>query len=238
MPSFAAIIPARGGSKGIKKKNIQPLMGKPLICFSIESALESSYIKDVFVSTDSEEIKEAAKAYNRVKIIDRPAELALDTTPTEPVLLHTLDYIKREDGSFPDYIVLLQPTSPYRRKGAIDRCIEKILETGADSLLTVCENHSFFWKYNDGNAAALYDYKNRPRRQDIKAEDKWYRENGSVYITKADILLKERNRLGGRIAMYAMSEEESVEVDSLYELMLLDIIMRNEGYKSEVDKDR
>ncbi len=201
--------------------------------FSIESALESSYIEDVIVSTDSHEIANVAKKYDKVRIINRPEELALDTTPTEPVLIHALDSIKKGHETLPDYVVLLQPTSPYRKKGTIDRCIEKVLETGADSLLTVCENHSFFWKDKGGIAAALYDYKNRPRRQDIKPEDKVYRENGSVYITKTKLLLEEKNRLGGRIAMYAMSEEESIEIDMPYELSLLDMIMKQEGYKNE-----
>lgn len=201
--------------------------------FSIESALESSYVEDVIVSTDSHEIANAAKKYDKVRIINRPQELALDTTPTEPVLIHALDSIKKDHGTLPDYVVLLQPTSPYRKKGTIDRCIERILETGADSLLTVCENRSFFWKDKDGIATALYDYKNRPRRQDIKPEDRWYRENGSIYITKTKLLLEEKNRLGGRIAMYAMSEEESIEIDMPYELSSLDMIMKQEGYKNE-----
>lgn len=201
--------------------------------FSIESALESSYIEDVIVSTDSHEIANVAKKYDKVRIINRPEELALDTTPTEPVLIHALDSIKKDHGTLPDYVVLLQPTSPYRKKGTIDRCIERILETGADSLLTVCENRSFFWKDKGGIATALYDYKNRPRRQDIKPEDKVYRENGSVYITRTKLLLEEKNRLGGRIAIYAMSEEESIEIDMPYELSSLEMIMKQEGYKNE-----
>ncbi|MBI5205058.1 MAG: acylneuraminate cytidylyltransferase family protein [Nitrospirae bacterium] len=233
MKRFVAIIPARGGSKGIQNKNIQPLLGKPLLSFSIESALESSYIDEVFVSTDSPEIANVARKYDKIRIINRPEELALDTTPTEPVLIHALESIKKEHESLPDYVVLLQPTSPYRKKGTIDRCIEKVLETGADSLLTVCENHSFFWKNEGGRVVALYDYRNRPRRQDIKPEDKVYRENGSVYITGTKLLLEEKNRLGGRIAMYVMSEEESVEIDMPYELSLLDMIMKQEGYKNE-----
>ncbi len=235
MAKFMAIIPARGGSKGIKNKNIQLLSGKPLLCFSIESALESSKIDDIIVSTDSKEISNIARRYDKVRVIDRPEELASDTAPTEPVLIHVLDRIKENQESLPDYVVLLQPTSPYRKKGTVDRCIEKIIETGADSLLTVCENHSFFWRHKSGTVSALYDYKNRPRRQDIKPEDLWYKENGSVYITKTKLLLEDRNRLGGKIVMHIMTEEESVEIDTPYELSLLDIIMRNEGYKNEIN---
>lgn len=226
MAVFVAFIPARGGSKGIKNKNILPVAGKPLVMHSIDSALNSRNIKDVFVSTDSEEIASIAAERKSVKIIDRPAHLASDTSSTEDAMLHGLEAVERGHGYRPDYIILLQPTSPYRREGRIDECIDRIVESGADSLLTVCENHSFFWRRSGGHIEALYDYKHRPRRQDIKESDRTYRENGSIYITRSSILLGEKNRLGGKIEMAVMSEEESIEIDSMYELTALDIIMR------------
>jgi N-acylneuraminate cytidylyltransferase len=233
MALFVAIIPARGGSKGVKDKNLRPVADRPLVAHSIEAALNSRYIEDIFISTDSGEIRKVSEGYPGVNIIDRPAELATDASPTEDALLHALDVIEGDYVIRPDYVVVLQPTSPHRKPGSVDRCIETLLESGADSLLSVCRSHSFFWKIGGSNPMALYDYKNRPRRQDIPPEDVHYRENGSVYITKTEILRNEKNRLGGRIALCEMSEEESIEVDSLYELMLLDIIMRQDGSGNE-----
>ncbi len=233
MALFVAIIPARRGSKGIKNKNLRPVAGRPLVAHSIEAAIKSSYIKEIFVSTDSIEIRKVSEGYPGVNVIDRPAGLATDTAPTEDTLLHALDVIEDDYRIRPDYVVLLQPTSPYRLTGSIDRCIDALLDNGADSLLSVCRSHSFFWKRGGANPTALYDYKNRPRRQDITPEDAHYRENGSVYITRTDVLRKEKNRLGGKIAMCEMREEESIEVDSLYELILLDLIIRQNGPRYE-----
>lgn len=233
MDLFVAIIPARGGSKGVKDKNLRPVADKPLVAHSIEAALKSRYIKDIFVSTDSGEIRKVVEGYQGVNVINRPVELATDASPTEDAMLHALDVIEGDYGLRPEYVVLLQPTSPYRAPGSVDRCIDTLLENGADSLLSVCRSHSFFWKSGGPKPTALYDYRNRPRRQDIPPEDVHYRENGSVYITRTDILRKDKNRLGGKIALCEMSEEESIEVDSLYELTLLDIIMSQNGPGNE-----
>jgi N-acylneuraminate cytidylyltransferase len=238
MATFLAIIPARGGSKGITKKNIRIAGGKPLLCHSIESALESAHVNDIVISTDSSEIAQVARQYERVRVVERPGHLALDTTPTEPVLLHVLDRIAEEGGALPDYVILLQPTSPYRKKGAIDSCIRKVLEYDADSLVSVCENHAFFWRMNDGAPVPLYDINNRPRRQDIKAADRWYRENGSIYVTRTAVLRSAGNRLGGRIVMQVMSEEESTEIDSLIELQVLDLILTREGKAASTNANR
>jgi len=142
---YLAIIPARGGSKGLPGKNIRPICGKPLIAWSVATALESPSVGRVVVSTDDEDIARCAREAGAEVPFLRPAHLAEDTTPTEPVLRHVVDEL-RETGDHVDNVILLQPTSPCRRKGVLEKAIRQFEVAQADSLLSVCRNHHFFWK--------------------------------------------------------------------------------------------
>ena len=216
-----AIIPARGGSKGVPGKNLRPIAGRPLIEWSIVQALTADGIDTVCVSTDDAEIARVATAAGAEVPFLRPASLASDAAATEPVILHALDWYAAVGRSF-DTVVLLQPTSPRRRAGTLAAALAQFTADDADALLGVCASHAFFWR-NPHAPQALYDYANRPRRQDIV--DPWYRETGSIYITRTVILRATGNRLGGRIALFEMAEDEGHEIDSLADFAIVEALM-------------
>jgi len=220
---IVAIIPARGGSKGIPKKNIKNLSGKPLICWSIEQALNSKLVCDVYVSTDDEEIKNISKNFG-AKVIHRPEELSGDKASTESALLHASEYLKKDY----DYMILLQCTSPVRTSEQIDNAIKQILTEKTDSLLSGYTNDSFLWL---NGKSINYNYKNRPRRQDKEWE---FVENGSIYIFKKNILLNEKNRLGGKISQFMMPKWMSFEIDELFDFELVEFLMNNKYLKQNL----
>lgn len=217
-----AIIPARGGSKGIPKKNIQTFLDKPLIVHSIEYALEASRIDKVFVSTDDEEIAKIGTAAG-AGIIRRPAELAADTATTESAIAHALE-ILAANNDLPEIIILLQATSPLRPKGSLDAALEKFMAGSFDSLLSVSPTHRFFWKLQGEEAIPQYDYLNRPRRQDMEPDEIHHIENGSLYIFTRTHFEQSGNRLGGRIGHVVFDEEYSLEIDNWTDFKLLEEI--------------
>jgi len=223
--NYLAIIPARGGSKGLPGKNIRPLCGLPLIAWSIRQALATPAIDRVVVSTDSEEIAAVARAHGAEVPFLRPAELAQDTTATEPVMLHALDWYEAR-GESPKAVILLQPTSPVRWESTLPGAIAQFEREGADSLLSVCENHHFFWR-NRASPEALYDFRNRPRRQDIAESDRWFRETGSIYITRTPVFRAASNRLGGKVSAFVTEESESWEIDSLTDFAVVSALLES-----------
>jgi len=225
-----AIIPARGGSKRIYKKNIRPLLGKPLVTYSIEQALAARHIDRVYVSTEDKEIASIASR-GGAEIINRPAKLATDTASTEDVIFDALRQLKLQNIE-PEYVVLLQPTSPLRYPSDIDGAITKILSDGSDSLLSVCRNNRFLWLSD--MKALNYDYKKRPRSQEKEWE---FIENGSIYITKVETFMKKKNRLAGKISFYEQPNECAFEIDDEFDWKLLEFLIRK-YYITQFFKDR
>ena len=219
-----AIIPARGGSKGIPKKNIKLLAGKPLIQWTIEHALNSSCVSRLVVSTDCEDIADISTKLKAEVPFLRPNELSSDTASTESAILHCLEWLSLNENYQPDNIILLQPTSPIRSLDAIDNAFDTFLKKKADSLLSVSEFFHFLWE-DKKNPKALYDFQNRPRRQDIEKKDIKLKENGSIYISTYENVYKNKNRLGGKIETFIMDEIESLEIDTDLDFKIVETIL-------------
>jgi len=209
--NIIAIIPARGGSKGIPRKNIVEVAGRPLIAWSIERARNSKLVNMVFVSTEDDEIANASLQYG-AEVIKRPAEFATDTSSSEDALLHAIDFIEDVKKIRIDIVVFLQATSPLRGKDDIDNALHQYIREKVDSLFsgTKLKDHFIWEKRGDNCFSVNYDYRNRKRRQDIKPQ---YLENGSIYIFTPELLRREHSRLGGRIGIYEMELWKSFQIN-------------------------
>lgn len=222
--STLCLIPARGGSKGVLGKNLREVAGRPLIDWTIQQALAITHSAvRVVVSTDDEEIANVARGAGAEVPFRRPATLAGDTTPTEPVVLHCLDALA-ESGFVPDAVMLLQATSPVRLPGTLDRALTQFDAERCDSLVGVVPETPFLWRQGDPPAAE-YDYTRRPRRQDLNERNRLFRETGSLYLTRTDVFRSQQNRLGGRISLFVMDEVEGSDIDSETDLMKAHLIL-------------
>jgi CMP-N,N'-diacetyllegionaminic acid synthase len=225
--SCLAIIPARGGSKGIPRKNILSLLGKPLIAYTIEAARKACLIGRVLVSTDDPEIAAVATQFGAEVPFLRPPELARDETPTLPVLQHLLSQLKTTENYEPEIIVLLQPTSPLRRVGDIDKAVTLLQQTSADSVVSLCvAEYSPYWMNRLESDRVLPFLENVPeyaRRQDLPPV---YRINGAVYATRRRILMEQNRLLGEDTRGIVMDAESSVDVDTPLDLKIAMLILQ------------
>jgi CMP-N,N'-diacetyllegionaminic acid synthase len=213
------LIPARGGSKGIKNKNIIEFCGSPLIYHSIDQAIGSKYIDEVFVSSDSDDILHISENCGAVAI-KRPVELSKDDSSSESAIEH---FLQTSDC---DLLVFLQATSPLRESKDIDRAIEKFCNENYDSLFSANEAQDFFvWTVSNKEYKSLtYNFNKRQRRQEISD---LLLENGSFYIFNKDKFLQNKNRLFGKIGHYLMDQWKMHEIDSLNDLELCKFLYNN-----------
>lgn len=218
------IILARGGSKGIPKKNIIDFCGKPLIAWTILQCIESHYVNDVWVSSDDDDILNIAKQYG-AKAIVRPEEFSDDHATSESAWLHSIDYLISK-GIPTDLVLAPQVTSPLREASDVDDAISKFIKEGFDSMFSASiADDLFFWEEKNGAMNSVnYDYRNRKRRQDFKEQ---IIENGSFYLFKPHIIQNEGNRFGGKIGYSRMKFWKMFEIDNLEDVQMCSALMKN-----------
>ena len=224
MSNVVTIILARGGSKGLPRKNIIDFCGKPLIVWTIEQLQQAKGINSIWVSSDSEEILSISRDCG-IETIHRPDEISGDTATSESGWLHALEFIENEIGLV-DLVIAPQVTSPLREPSDIEGGLHKFQEQKCDSMFScsVVEDLFFWQRAPDGALKSVnYDYKNRSRRQDIPRQ---YIENGSFYIFKPEILRRYNNRFGGKIGMVEMEFWKMFEIDSMEDLKMCEALMK------------
>lgn len=222
-----AVIPARGGSKGVPGKNIKILAGKPLISYTIKAALESGIFEKVIVSTDSKEIADIAVQYGAEVPFLRPKEIAGDLTSSDDVILHALAYYKEKGVDF-DEVCKLQPTSPFRDGNHIKEAYQLFCSKKADFLVSVCEcEHSPLWAGIIGEDLRLDNFisedAKRACRQDLPT---YYRLNGAIYMGKTECFKMNKSFLGKNSIAYIMEQDKSVDIDSQLDFMLAEVMLQ------------
>ena len=226
-----ALIPARGGSKGVPRKNVKALGGKPLIAYSIEAGLASMQIDHVVVSTEDEEIAKISRRLGAAVPFLRPAQLATDHSPTVDTVLHAIRFFEAENNFF-DAVCLLQPTVPFRSGADLDAAITMFKKQEADCLFTVREvphvyNPHWVYELDEGSGFLKMAVGNEElisRRQDLP---KAFHRDGSVYLTRKEVLLNKHSLYGEKIAHYQMKDSPDINIDTLDDWAKAESYLRN-----------
>lgn len=222
-PEILAVIPARGGSKSVPRKNVRDVAGKPLIAHTIEAALKSK-VDRVVVSTDDPEIARVAKEYGAEVPFMRPAELARDEVVTERPIMHAVQFVE-EHGYRPDIVVQLFPTNPLRTVRDIDLTIQKLIETGADAVITVnpVTEHPNWMLKLDGDRVRRISAKPIGQRQD---QEKLYLLNAAVIATKRDVMMNEEDIFKKDCRAIVIDRERAVDVNTEFDVVVADALLR------------
>jgi CMP-N-acetylneuraminic acid synthetase len=231
-----AVVTARGGSRGVPGKNIRPLGGRPLIEFTLLAAARSARISETIVSTDSVAIANAARHAGGIVPFLRPVELAQDDTSHLAVVQHALRQMEELRARRYELVVTLQPTSPFRLPEDIDRTVDALLETGADSAVSVCEvapsAHPIKAKRLDGRLLEPYCLPEPEglRRQELPLA---YRRSGAVYVSRREVLLQQNRVYGDRVAAHVVSADRSLDIDSPLDWAVAELMLeglRRDGF--------
>jgi CMP-N,N'-diacetyllegionaminic acid synthase len=229
MSETIGLITARGGSKSIPRKNIKLLAGKPLIAWTIEAALQCKGLSRIIVSTDGEEIAEVAREWGAEVPFIRPAEFARDDSSSISAVLHAIHWMEENEEFFPDYVMLLQPTSPFRTAEDIQQCIELARNRRAVAVVSVCEavHHPYDCKRILGDET-LADLISTDivylRRQDLPPV---YALNGAIYLCQRMSLLSNQTFFSEGTIAYVMPKERSLDVDTMWDWHLAELIMKD-----------
>lgn len=230
--SIVAIIPARGGSKAVPRKNIIDFCGAPLISWSIENAKNCKKIDSIYVSTEDQEIAQVSSSYG-AKIVHRPVEIAGDFASSEMALIDACDQIMASTGKEPEVVVFIQCTSPLRETKELDQALDLFFDKKLDSLFCAAEpEDTLCWIENDGGenlTSVNYDWKNRKMRQVAGGHKTLLIETGSFYITRTNILREHNNRFGGKIGVYKTDFWKAYEIDSFAGLDFCQLLMKHYG---------
>lgn len=228
-PVVLAIIPARGGSKGLPRKNVLPVAGKSLIAYSVEAARKSKLVTRVVVSTDDEEIADAARKAGADVPFMRPAELSHDLAPTEPVLAHALKHVEEVDGQQIDIVLFLQPTDIFRSGGIVDKCIQRLIdEPSLDTVFPGFPTHKNYWRKVDGKWTKLAaDIKYGPRQK----REHLYREDTGIACASRAHVVRAGRRVGDNVDIVPYHDDAVfIDVESEFTLWLADKVVGEWGY--------
>lgn len=223
---IVAIIPARGGSKGIPRKNIKDLAGKPMIAYIIESVKKVPDIERVIITTEDDEIAQVAKKYGAEVPFKRPTELAEDEVATLPVLQHALEYLEKEEKYVPDYVLLVYPTSPLLSSKRIQEAVDICKKRNSDSVVSGIYDKGHYWIEVEGGWERVY-----PKKLENRQWSKpLFKENGAIYLSKSEVLKKQL--VADKADILIMNADENVDVDHIEDFEKVQKILESKNVKA------